>query len=247
MFKRKKDKVDILIHNVAGLMDSMNNFITDIKHYIDKRIDEVPKIDTDNLKSDILLNVNKQLDIINNNINKLVYDIDIKLNTFKEDVLNRLISRDSIENILLPLNHNIIQQINCKLQKVNENIIKYIDNQQKVIVDKYINSINNLLEWHKEIGILLYLSGKLNIDDINKLRKTIQQPFLEQKWLEQKAIDAEKIDNIMKSNAGQLRQIYDSLKQEKLKLEREGRDIKYINGQLNILEKMIGGGTSEKV
>lgn len=63
-----KGVVDKIIDRLEGLTDTINDFIVNIKHYIDKKIDGVPIIDNQRIKDEIMIEVNKQLNIFHKEI-----------------------------------------------------------------------------------------------------------------------------------------------------------------------------------
>lgn len=143
-----------------------------------------------------------------------------------EDMLSLACSR-KCESI------NIINAISDIIDNKNSELIK-------IISEKYIDSINSLLDWHKEIGTVMYLTGVLGVDDITRLKRIVQQPILEKRWLETKAMDADRVNKLLDTKGSIINRRKKEIYDKYLALQRQGKDFTDAKAQYDILQELFG-------
>jgi len=107
------------------------------------------------------------------------------------------------------------------------------------ITDKYMQSIERLFDFMKELAIITSVSG--NQKDVVALKHQFMKPYMEEKWEHEKSEKAAKIDNRLKSKGRELLDKREALKSKKLTAEQQGKTTKDIDSQIEILDFVIGG------
>lgn len=119
----------------------------------------------------------------------------------------------------------------------NAKVIKKLQNQIDQLRER-INALSNvelLFKYAKEIEMVDTLSQQLKQGDIGRVKSILLKPILEERWRLQ---NIEKADKINKNLVAILEQ-RNKLLNDKLRMDKEGKDIKYISGQLDMLDKII--------
>ena len=119
--------------------------------------------------------------------------------------------------------------------EVDQRLIK--NNQE--YSDKLFEILSAFLRWNKEISLVSYLGGKE--PDLKKLKLELMRPMMEENWNKTNAEQVEKINEALESKGEKIRQAWEKYKDEKLALEREKKDTKFIDAKLEILNILMEG------
>lgn len=132
-----------------------------------------------------------------------------------------------------------IQDIDTRINSVMLHVDTRLLEFQKEIYTKLFDTMESLFRYNKEIQLIDTLAKNVKDDDIGRVKSALLKPILEERW---KAQNTEKTENIIKHTNTTLSQIVEGrnkLEQEKLRLEREGKDNKFVSGQLDMLDNII--------
>jgi hypothetical protein len=115
---------------------------------------------------------------------------------------------------------------------------KLVKNNQEYS-DKLFELMSAFLRWNKEISLVSFLGGKE--PDLKKLKTELMRPMIEEGWNKTNAEQADKINKALSSKGEKIRQAWEKYKDDKLTLEREGKDTKLVDSKLEILNKLMEG------
>ena len=101
-------------------------------------------------------------------------------------------ARLSIEQISLKGSFNDFQNQIERLKIDNERTLVEF---HKEITDKYFDTLEKILRVHTESSIVTALAHQINEKDLNNLKSSLMQPFLEAKWASDKNERGQKIVN----------------------------------------------------
>lgn len=111
----------------------------------------------------------------------------------------------------------------------------------KEVTDKFFGTIEKIFRWNKEITLIEKLAGNIGNEDFNKLRTALLEPVIK---AHQEADFKTKADGITKKVESQgevllklRQQTYDKF----IEAERKEQPTEFLKGQLDILDKTIGG------
>jgi hypothetical protein len=128
------------------------------------------------------------------------------------------------------------------MQKDIENfkleINKRLDDFHKSISDKYIKAIEDVLHITKETMLIDTLIKQVSEKDINNLRRVIMQPIIEERIKEADKNKSQAIESNIQTEGGKLLELKKKLHAAQLQLNREGKDTKFLEGQLDILNQI---------
>lgn len=127
-----------------------------------------------------------------------------------------------------------LQLRNAKIQMREE-----LETFKKTISDKYMESIERLFAFTKELIMIVAVSG--NGKEVLSLKRRFARPILEEKWEREKQESAKKIDEGVKTMGRKILDRKTELESKKHKLEREEKDTKEITAQISVLDAIIGG------
>lgn len=149
------------------------------------------------------------------------------------------ISNAEMEGLTNRVNTRLLEFERSLQNKVVATLLEF----QKEIYDKLFSSVESLFRYAKEIQLVDTLAHNIKDDDIARVKSVLLKPILEERW---KVQNIEKAENINK-NILKIVENRNTLLQEKLKLERENRDTKFVSGQLDMLDKIIKESKDEEV
>jgi len=112
----------------------------------------------------------------------------------------------------------------------------------KEISDKYIKAIESILQTTKETMLIDTLIKQTNEKDMSNLKRIIMQPIIEERIKEGNKERGKQIESDIQTRGELLLAEKRKLHDEFLKLQRENKDTKYIEGQLNVLEQITKEG-----
>ena len=125
------------------------------------------------------------------------------------------------------------------LNEVDRKLIEF----QKEIYGKLFSSVESLFRYAKEIQLVDTLAHNIKDNDIARVKSVLLKPILEERW---KTENIEKAQGVSE-NLVKIIEKRNVLLQDKLKLEREGKESKFISGQLDMLDTIIKESKNEKV
>jgi hypothetical protein len=116
--------------------------------------------------------------------------------------------------------------------------------KKEIKVDKVVFELRcdeQLTELLKTFRIFLadYLIGKES--DLKKLRIELMRPLLEEQWKQTDAIQAEKINRALESKGEKIRKNWNQYKEDLLQLQKQGKDTKFVESKLEVLDKLMEG------
>lgn len=149
------------------------------------------------------------------------------------------ISNSEMEGLTNKVNTRLLEFERSLQNKVVATLLEF----QKEIYDKLFSSVESLFRYAKEIQLVDTLAHNIKDDDLARVKSVLLKPILEERW---KVQNIEKAENINK-NILKIVENRNTLLQEKLKLERENRDTKFVSGQLDMLDKIIKESKDEEV
>ena len=152
-------------------------------------------------------------------------------------------------------NKKEVKEIRCDIEAIRnllEPRINIIDNINKVIdlrlsdfrkemADKYFEAMNNFIRWNKEMVLVASLTNKGD-KGLGELKREIMAPFLKDKIDQDKAVKADKINEALNSKGGELLYELGQMKDECLKLGREGNEqgAESLKKMIDLLSKSLG-------
>ena len=153
---------------------------------------------------------------------------------FNKNELNELrINVNAIREMLEP-RVNIIDSID---KKIDDKLSEF----RKEMADKYFESLNNFIRWNKEMVLVQSLSNNGD-KGLGRLKREIMSPFLKDKIDQDKAMKAEKVNEVLASKGGELLYELNQMKDEHLRLEREGnhQGAESLKKMIDLLSKSLG-------
>ncbi len=158
-----------------------------------------------------------------------------------------------VKNLVKESNKDFKDEFNAILKKHDNNLSDLsiafdrlkIEVDQKLIKnnqeygDKLFEILSAFLRWNKEISLVSYLGGKEL--DLKKLKLELMRPMMEEGWSKTNAEQADKINKALESKGEKVRQAWEKYREEKLRLEREGKDTRLVNSKLEILDVLMEG------
>ena len=126
------------------------------------------------------------------------------------------------------------------LTEIKLEIDAKVENLRKEFTDKYTSLVESVCRYNRELQLIDSLARNTQDTDLAKLRSALMKPILEERWKQKEQQQAKNIDEQIKTKGAELLQKKKSLEEQYLKLNREGKDTKFIEGQLDVL-KSIGG------
>lgn len=108
---------------------------------------------------------------------------------------------------------------------------------QKAVYDKLFTTIESLFKYTKEIQLMDTLAHNIKDEDLARVKAVLLKPILDEKWKQQNT----EIANTVSNKLANIIENRNNILHERLKLEREGKDMKFIDGQLSMLDSIIKG------
>lgn len=232
---------------IQELRGCINNLSSDIKE-IDEQLEyevrhmELLKTSISNFESKIMDELNNSDKSIMLKFEEIIKNKDVEQ---LSDKINERIDnfcRQITEEFLKTLKH--IDDVKTSNQNFKDETSKRIDILHQEIAVKYINAVEKLIQSSKEISLIDILIKQTDSKDLVNLKRSIMQPILEERIKEDNKKKGQEIEKEIQTKGELLLLEKKTLHEQYLKLQREGKDTKYIEGQLNILNKMIGEGTN---
>lgn len=178
------------------------------------------------------------------NIKKRFSEFSIKLDGFIDE-LNKVVSREHIAVEELRKEVESLKQENIKLHQDNllieVNVEKRLALFHKEITDKYFATLQDIFRTNKEISLIDNLAKAIDDKELTKLKTSLMQPLLEAKWKDQEKQKVAQTEGNIKSKGEKLVALQKELHDKYLVLNRQEQDTSVIEGQLKILELIIGG------
>jgi len=154
-------------------------------------------------------------------------------------VAGSTISKEEMEGLTNKVNTRLLEFDRSIQNKVVATLLEF----QKEIYDKLFSSVESLFRYAKEIQLVDTLAHNIKDDDIARVKSVLLKPILEERW---KTENIEKAQGVSE-NLVKIIEKRNTLLQDKLKLEREGKESKFISGQLDMLDTIIKESKNEKV
>lgn len=127
----------------------------------------------------------------------------------------------------------------------NRKRIKKLQDQIDQLRER-VNALSNvelLFKYAREIELVDTLARDIRVGDISRVKSVLLKPILEERWKTQNIEKAQSVsDNLIKIIENR-----NVLLHEKLTLEKQGKDTKFISGQLDMLDQIIRESKDEKV
>ena len=143
----------------------------------------------------------------------------------------------------------IREELKGKIDKIDELESQYIVLENKLdkklndfykeFTDRYFETLSTFLRWNKEITLVDHLSkgGDINL---SRLKKELERPMVEEEWAKKHAQETTKINQALSSQGEKIRKAWERYKDEKLSLERQGKDTKFVDAKLEVLNVLMG-------
>jgi len=117
----------------------------------------------------------------------------------------------------------------------------------KEISDKYFQGLENIFKYTREIQLIDNLSKNTNGQDFKALRSALMQPLLDYRYKMEREQTGAQIDKFVDAKSTDLVTQRDKIHNEFIIVQREGRDTKFLEGKLEILNQIIKGAKNEKI
>src|SRR3990167_2821815 len=151
----------------------------------------------------------------------------------RQDIYNKI---DEVKNEIKP-ELDLITELDLKFQKLEISVDKKLIEAHKEYTSKLFEILGAFLRWNKEISLVGYLGGKE--PDLNKLKRELEKPFVEEGWAKTHAAEAEKINQALESKGEKIRKAWEQYQEDLLEAERTGKDVQFIKAKLEVLEKLV--------
>lgn len=129
--------------------------------------------------------------------------------------------------------------IKQNISNFESKIADRLDNFHKEILDKYIKAIESIIQTTKETMLIDTLIKQTSEKDLINLKRAIMQPILEERIKESEKIQGQKIEENIKTKGLEILTEKKRLEEEYLKLNREGKDTKIIEGKLEMMKLIM--------
>ena len=143
---------------------------------------------------------------------------EIKELTSSLDNLMQDFSQFAKENILLK---SKIKETQDQIERMEINNERTLVGFHKEITDRYFDTLEKILRVHTESSIVTALAHQINEKDLNNLKSSLMQPFLEAKWASDKAERGQKIANNGVAIIEERKRLHDEI----LSSERQGLNV----------------------
>ena len=172
-----------------------------------------------------------RLDNLISKIDGLVAQSSDTINQLKEE--NKILAKEIAE-----------VKSNCSLLEIN--VEKRLVQFHKEITDKYFQTLQDIFRVNKEISLIDNLAKSIDDKEFSKLKVSLMQPLLETRWKEMKDAASQQADSKVKTIGEILVEKKEELHQKYLVFNREKKDTQFIEGQINILNLILGESKDEK-
>ena len=140
---------------------------------------------------------------------------------------------------ILKKHDNILTDLSLAFDRLKIEVDQKLIKNNQEYGDKLFEILSAFLRWNKEISLVSFLGGKE--PDLKKLKLELMRPMMEEGWSKTNAEQADKINKALLSKGEKVRQAWEKYKEEKLKLEREGKDTRLVDSKLEILDVLMEG------
>ena len=151
----------------------------------------------------------------------------------RQDIYNKI---DELKNEIKP-QLDLVAELDLKFQKLELGVEKKFIEAHKEYTTNLFEILGAFLRWNKEISLVSYLGGKE--PDLNKLKRELERPLVEEGWAKTHAEEAEKINKALESKGEKVRKAWEQYKEDLLEAERTGKDTQFIKAKLEVLEKLV--------
>lgn len=131
---------------------------------------------------------------------------------------------------------NLDGDLNKDLGRFNNTFDKRLVEFSKEITDKYFSTLERILRVHTESSLVTALAHQVNQKDLNNLKSSLMQPFLEARWENEKKEDGKKIINKGEKIIEERNRLYADM----LQREKQGENIDKIKEQLKGFDWILG-------
>lgn|SRR3990167_2338586 len=169
----------------------------------------------------------------------MFYKKEIKELTEKLEKLNKDFSQIVKQNMLLDDEIRKTQNDMERLKIDNERALVEF---HKEITDRYFDTLEKILRVHTESSIVTALAHQINEKDLNNLKSSLMQPFLEAKWSSDKADRGQKIVNQGVAIIEERKRLHDEMltsERQGLNVDKEKEQIKAFDWILSILNNGV--------
>src|SRR3990167_1646658 len=157
---------------------------------------------------------------------------EIKKLTDSLDNLRQDFSQLAKENILLK---SKIKETQDNIERMEINNERTLVGFHKEITDRYFDTLEKILRVHTESSIVTALAHQVNEKDLNNLKSSLLQPFLQAKWDNDKAEKGQKILNKGVAIVEERTRLHNEI----LALERQGMNVNNKKERLAAFDWML--------
>ena len=146
---------------------------------------------------------------------------------------------------------NPVLEILLEIKELTQAKNEKIDEIEKLYQDLEINLDKKIIAFTTEFtdryfdtfGSFLKLISNLSMKepDFSRLKKMMMEPIVKEDWDKKHAEEAERINRALESKGERIRQARERYKEDKIRLEREEKDTKFVDAKLEVLDKLVEG------
>ena len=119
--------------------------------------------------------------------------------------------------------------------KIINNVELSLIGFHKEITDRYFDTLERILKVHTESSLISALANQIGKKDLDNLKSSLLQPFLEAKWEKEKEEKGQRIVN----KGVLIIEERNSLHNEILQKEKQGEDVGLLKEQLKGFDKVL--------
>lgn len=133
-----------------------------------------------------------------------------------------------------------------EISLIEVNTEKRLVQFHKEITDKYFSTLQDIFRASKEISLIDSLAKSIDDKELAKLKISLMQPLIDARRLETNKQKATQAEENLKSKGALLLEERNALHERYLVLNREKKDTLFIEGQLKVLNAIIGDKNEKK-
>jgi len=127
------------------------------------------------------------------------------------------------------------ESVDQKIEMLKIDVQRELVKFHKELTDRYFDTLERILRVHSESSLVTALAHQVNEKDLNNLKSSLLQPFLEAKWAKDKQ---EKGQNILNKGEVIIAE-WERLHEEIITKERNGADVSKEKIQWAVLDKIV--------
>ena len=164
----------------------------------------------------------------NQSLLDLIGSLTDSITSLKEVVLSKTTEISDLEN---------------KFTKLSNETDSKLNDFYKEFTDRYFENLAAFMRWNKEISLVSHFTKGKDLD-LTKLKTHMEKPIHEAGFMKQNAHDAMRINEALASKGEKVRKAWESYRDEKLALERQGDKVDkvrlaIVNAKLEVLNKLV--------